>query len=236
MARLEKGNNGFYFYSKEVTPISGRAKWAKVNVPDTKFNSDGVYSVSLVVSPEDAEPLIERLEEIRKENKEGYTKNSKGKKIRWNPHFKEEMENKGTKEDPDYQPTGNYEFSFKLKAKKKNYKTGNLYDTKVVVVDAKGKPIEKALEIGNGSLIKVAFIPSPYYTAAVGGGVSKELFAIQILDLVEFNQAGGGDVTDLFGEEEGFTYDDAGEDVFDEDTIQEEEEVTEEVDDDDEDF
>ena len=106
--------------------------------------------------------------------------------------------------DDDGNETGDLEFKFKQKAVVTSKKTGKSYEIKPKVFDAKGQPITKPLPLGNGSTIKVAFEPSPYFVAATKVvGVSLRGFDIQVIDLVEYG-AGTGSV---FGAEEGFELD-----------------------------
>lgn len=49
-------------FTKFVTP-KGVAGYPKLLVPDTKFNADGVYTVTLTMGPAEAQPLIDKINE-----------------------------------------------------------------------------------------------------------------------------------------------------------------------------
>jgi hypothetical protein len=100
--------------------------------------------------------------------------------------------------DGDGNETGEVEFNFKQKAVIKT-RRGPM-EKKPAVFDAKGKPITDAVDVGNGSTIKVAYEPFPYYTAMAGAGVSLRLVASQLINL----QASGNDFS--FGVEEGYEF------------------------------
>ncbi len=82
--------------------------------------------------------------------------------------------------------TGDVTFTFKSSKQPKLY-------------DAKGNPIKKNINVGNGSTVKSAVSMGAYKTGVVCG-VSAYLDAVQIIDLVEF----GANKT-LFTSEDGFT-------------------------------
>ena len=65
-------------------------------------------------------------------------------------------------------------------------------------------PIDEAPEIGNGSKVKVKMFVNPYYMPTTNQiGVSLNLEAIKVYELVEYGKGGGGgeDFDDLDGAE-----------------------------------
>ena len=46
--------------------IQGKAMWAKVHDPDTKFDQNGIYSVSVLVLQEEAQEMCEHLDGLAK--------------------------------------------------------------------------------------------------------------------------------------------------------------------------
>jgi hypothetical protein len=87
--------------------------------------------------------------------------------------------------------TGNIVFKFKSKRQPKLY-------------DAKGKVITKNLQVASGTVAKVATAINPYATG-INVGVSLYLNDVQIIELVEYGKGS------LFGQEDGFEFDDDGE-------------------------
>jgi len=172
----------------------GQALWAKVFEPDTKFDSNGVYSVNLLIPELEAQELCEYLDKVVETKFEEEVKaNPKKRNILstrkgYDYHF-----------DKDGNKTDLLEFKFKLKAKVQT-RNGEMYEQKPVVVDAKRTPMNADTLIGNGSRIKVAFEPFPYVMASTKQvGVSLRLKGVQVIDLVEY-QSGGS----MFDEEDGF--------------------------------
>ena len=173
-----------------VTPI-GVAQYPYLTKPDTKFNPDGEYKVNLEIDSQDATEIMSFLDEQLALSVEKAKEENKGKKI------KEGDAPYSVNED-----TGKVTLKFKLKAKVTT-KSGETFDQKVAVFDAKGKPITETPYIGGGSKMKVSFEVIPFYTALVGAGVSLRVRAVQIIELHEYS--GGASAGAFgFGEEDGY--------------------------------
>jgi hypothetical protein len=67
-------------YVKIVSP-EGVSKYAWLTQPDTKFDKDGHYKVNLVVSAEEAQPLIKQIDDEMKKSLELAKEKNKGKLI-----------------------------------------------------------------------------------------------------------------------------------------------------------
>lgn len=176
-----------------VSP-KGIASYPYLTEPDTKFNPDGDYKVSLIVAGDDANKIINFLTEQHKDAVAKAKKDNAGKRVKEGdlPFF----------ENDDNTVT----FKFKLKAKV-TPKNGKPFEQKPALFDAKGKPLTSEPKIGGGSVIKVSYEVVPYYTAVAGAGVSLRLKAVQIIELKEYS--GGSTAENYgFGEEEGFEADD----------------------------
>lgn len=177
-----------------VSP-KGIASYPHLTKPDTKFNTEGEYKVSLIVSGGDASKAIDFLTEQHTAAVSKAKKENAGKRVKESglPFI----------ENDD----GTVTFKFKLKAKV-TPKKGDPFEQKPALFDAKGKPLTGEPKVGGGSVIKVSYEVVPYYTAIAGAGVSLRLRAVQIIELKEYS--GGGNAESYgFGEEEGF---EAGED------------------------
>ena len=195
---------------------SGRAKWSKVLTPNMKFADDkkpyGTFEQDLILTQEAATPLIRLLTDLDNANfaqaasdalKSHQEKGGKGvfkdaadfarkKKIERNPlPFKPEV-------DENLEETGGIVFKFKEDAKWVRKSDGKEWDMTPKVVNAKNKPWDNSIEIGNGSIIKVAYEVSPYTKPCCG--VSIKLRGVQVINLVEY---GGGRDSEFFSEEEG---------------------------------
>ena len=176
-----------------VSP-KGIASYPYLTNPDTKFNPDGEYKVSLIVAGDDASKVIDFLTEKHKAAVAQAKQENAGKRVK-------EGELPFIENDD-----GTVTFKFKLKAKV-TPKKGDPFEQKPALFDAKGKPLTGETKVGGGSTIKVSYEVVPYYTAIAGAGVSLRLKAVQIIELKAYS--GGGNAESYgFGEEEGFEADD----------------------------
>lgn len=139
--------------AKFKTP-KGTAVWPWFSVPDTRYNADGVYKTDLILSKEEAKPLMAKAKEIYIEEF--------GEKATSSAHwpFKFDEENGGV--------------VFRAKSSKKP-----------VLYDGKGSVINDTLNVGTGSVIKLAGVMSTY-DAGGNKGVTMYLNAAQIIKLEEF--------------------------------------------------
>ena len=147
-----------------VTP-AGTLSWPWIAKPDTRYNAEGVFKTSMVLSEDAAKPLMAMCEEV-------YVAEYGAAKLKKaNMPWDEEADANGN-------PTGNIVFKFKSKRQPKLY-------------DSKGKVIAKVLKVASGTTAKIATALNPYSTG-INTGVSLYLNDIQILELVEFGGGAGG--------------------------------------------
>ena len=179
---------------------AGTAQYPRLTTPDTKFKADGEYKVTLVLPGAEAAPLIdlidkamdESLTKARMEN----PKKAKSIKAATDKPYKAVTDDEGN-------DTGDVKFNFKMAAKVTSKKTGQSWEQKPALVDAKLNKLVNP-KIGGGSKVKVKFELYLFYTALVGAGVSLRMLAVQVLDLVEYsrNDAAGFDSEDGYEAEE----------------------------------
>lgn len=179
--------------TRYVTP-SGTAQYPYLIKPDTKFNPDGEYKISLEIPAADAAKTVAFLDEQLEASIAKAKKDNAGKKI------KEGDAPYAVNED-----TGAVTVRFKLKAKV-TPKNGDPFEQKPAIFDAKGKPVTDS-KVGGGSTVKVAYEIIPYYTAIAGAGISLRMKAVQIINLVEFSGGAGADAFG-FGKEDGYEAED----------------------------
>lgn len=193
---------------KGTTP-KGVASWPRLHEPDVKFKAEGEYSIKLKLSGAPAAELVTIIDE---QHQASYETNKKAiaeaKAKEKNPKKRAEIPERA---DVPYkelyendEPTGEFEFNFKMKASGVSKKTGKPWARKPGVFNAKGKPLstEEKAKVGGGSVVKVAYEITPFYTAALGAGVSLRLEAVQILELKSFGDRSAGAFG--FGEEDGY--------------------------------
>ena len=150
--------------------------WPKLLEPDTKF--DPAFSTGVRFDSEESEEFeaFNDLWDSVRDNfiaaveKGQYVKKPKGG---WK---KAELNTREVDEDDDNNP------AIFVNAKKKatDYK-GN--DVSLVVVDAARNPVPRTTSVGGGSVANVVCTIRPYYTPALGFGVSIRLEAVQLLKL-----------------------------------------------------
>jgi hypothetical protein len=181
--------------AKTLPVMKGKALWAKVFTPDTKFDSDGIYSIDVVIPEEDAQEVCEYLEGLRDERlAEEVKANPKAKSLSARPVYELDL-------DQDGNETGNYKFKVKLKATVRG-RDNQTYTQRPIVVDSKRSPMTEETLIGNGSIVKVAYEPHPYVMASNKQvGVSLRLKGVQVLQLVEYGNKGAAS---MFDEEDGY--------------------------------
>lgn len=177
------------------TTPAGIAQYPYLTKPDTKFNPDGEYKISLEIPGAAAQDIVTFLDEQFAASVAKAKKENAGKKIK--------------EGDVPYsidEDSGKVTVRFKLKAKV-TPKQGDPFEQRPAIFDAKGKPMGADAKIGGGSKVKVAYELVPYYTAIAGAGVSLRLKAVQVIDLVEFSGGASADAFG-FGEEEGYEAED----------------------------
>lgn len=197
-------------HEKFTTP-RGIAKYPRLNEPDTKFDAEGVYTTKLVLPGELAQPVIDKLKAVAavalkdaktqleaelaeaKGEKKGKLKKQRAELKQADMPFKPVF-------DDDGNETGSFEFNFKMKAKRTDKKTQKVIEMAPAFFDAQGVKLKTAPSVWGGTEMKVSCQLVPFYTAAVGAGVSLRLRAVQIIKLVS---GGGGNAQDHgFGAEE----------------------------------
>lgn len=210
----------------EFVSPRGTFRYPKLNEPDYGTENfpkpDGEYSVRLILTEADAQPLVDQLqphldaavEEAQAKFKElPVATRKKLKEVTVNDLYQIEY-------DPETEEaTGNVIFKFAMKASGKT-KDGKEWSRKPAIFDSKGKRLAKPEPIWGGTEGKVAFEVRPYFIAGTGAaGLKLGLNAVQIIELVS---GGGRDAEGYgFGAEDGYEAGD-NEDAEDNGTFQDE--------------
>lgn len=208
-----------------LTSDKGTFKYPRLNEPDfgtEKYpKPDGAFSTKLVMTQAEADAFVARkfkalegksLADLHAEAIEAGKTAFKELKVDVRKKLKQVTENpiyKTIYDEETEEATGNVEFSFSMKYKVDEWKSGKKTGKKVtkscVIFDAKGIRMAKAPNIWGGTIGKVSFTPSAYWVAGTGAaGLSLNLNAVQIISLV----SNGEKTADQygFGEEEGYEY------------------------------
>ena len=86
-----------------------------------------------------------------------------------------------------------------MKARGVNRKTKEPFSQRPALFDAKKNPINpSSCNIWGGSKMKIAYFLRAYYSPALGAGVTSQIKAVQVIELVESKQQ------DLFTKEDGY--------------------------------
>jgi hypothetical protein len=197
----------------KVNTPKGIAKYPWLNTPNTTFDSNGVYKVSLLLQANSAEAeslinqidgwLEESYQQARTDVQKQYdaaiaagkgaeaakrkTELSQIKKAA--PPYAVELDKNSGEE------TGQIEFKFKLKAQVTSRKTGKVIQMSPKLFDAAGQPLKDTAIFG-GSVIKVNFTPNyTYMPSTKEAYVSLRLNAVQVIELV----SGLGATADSYG-------------------------------------
>ena len=211
------------------TSFKGTFKFPSIDKPDygSKDHPDpaGSYRVKLVgkLSDPDVQKMLEKLKpyyDQAKPNAEAAFKALKPESrkklgaVKMNPLYTELLD-KETEE-----PTGEIEFSFKMKASgeyKKGPKAGEKWTRKPDVFDAKANKMSRVPPIWGGTVGRVSFEigvnyetgePGYFISGTGAGGLKLALVGVQILELV---QGGERDASAHgFGSEDGYEADQGG--------------------------
>jgi hypothetical protein len=191
----------------QITP-AGRALYPKLNEPDNKFKAEGEYSVKLLLTEAEARPILEKCQELRQQAfVEEFERQCEARPKFNRDKIKAELKlaDLGIKPyaDPETgEETGDYVITFKMAASGVSKKTEKPWTRRPKLFDSANQPLDPAkVAIWSGSVLKVAYSLSPFYTGAVGAGASIRLEAVQVIKLVS---GGGQDATDYgFATEEG---------------------------------
>jgi hypothetical protein len=164
----------------------GEALYPHLNRPDVKFNEAGEYKVTLKIPEAKAKSMIASYEKAIQDSISEAEQKLNGKKVKLAPK-------------PFSVEDGYALFKYKMKATGVNRKTKEPFSQRPALFDAKKNPLNPSTcNIWGGSKLKIAYNLRAYYSPALGAGVTAQLKAVQIIELVEGKQL------DLFSKEDGF--------------------------------
>ena len=172
----------------DATNISelGEAIYPHLNRPDVKFNENGEYKVNLKIPEDKAKGMIAIYEKAIQDSISEAEAKLNGKKVKLAPK-------------PYSIENGQEVFKYKMKATGINRKTKEPFSQRPALFDAKKNPLNpSSCNIWGGSKMKIAYVLRSYYSPALGAGVTAQLKAVQIIELVEGKQL------DLFAKEDGY--------------------------------
>lgn len=190
----------------KLTTPTGTAFYPKIHTPDTKFTPEGVFECAVILTEEEAQPLIEKLTKFSADAVEAEKKSimadtsvPMGKRTQKVSSLKvADIPVKTLYDDETGEPTGMVSIKFKMKASYKD-KSGNTKHQKPSLFDASKppKPLSPDVQVWGGSQVRVAGEATVYNTAALGMGISLRLSAVQVIKLV--SGSGEGATADSYG-------------------------------------
>lgn len=163
-----------------ITP-KGECYYAFLRKPEMYEGNEIGYSIQIKMSEKDAQEFEDMLLTALEDAKDSFELKA-GKK--WS---KEPSIGKHTLKD------GSVVFKFKAKTEMKS-KTGEIKKRTILVVDAFNHPI-KAEDLGNGSIVKIAYAAAPYWMNNNVNGMALYLRGVQVLKYVPF----GGNTAEGLG-------------------------------------
>lgn len=190
-----------------VSPV-GTAVFPYLTQPDTRFNSDGVFTVDLSIPKELAQEFIDRLEgsldSYFKTELNTTQQMTLAKKPVFNVEYTRPEYPDGASDEEREQikaahvpeETGNVLFRIKMNAKftKRN---GQIVEQQPIVVDAdSGERITENVWMGSTIRVKGQIVPYVNNAAQVAG-LSLRLKAVQVIELVSGSGEGSGFWTDF---------------------------------------
>lgn len=176
-------------FTTGVTP-KGSLLFPHIYEPETYEGKDVGFTVNIKFDQKETDALIAVIDEELEKAKHSI-KLKPGQKWSAEPFL-------GYKEDKD----GDIVFKFKANSHYQT-KSGEIHKVTIPVFDAHGTPIKDPLNIGNGTIAKVAYTLVPYWISKVVNGIKLRLDAVQIIDLKEYGQKDAQGFG--FGSEEGFS-------------------------------
>lgn len=210
-------------YPKFITPKAPFI-WPKLTEPDYKFAAEGKYEVKINLDLNDAtvkaflaklQPVYEAALASTKEEYKALPVAKRKELEAQRGGFSVRPLYKTLYDEETEKETGFGQFAFSMKASgvyRSGKKQGQTWNRKPVLFDAAGNPMLKAPQIWNGTIGKVGFEAAPSFMPKDGqGGLKFYLTSAQIIELRSGGERSASDYG--FGKEEGYTHEDAEDDV-----------------------
>lgn len=191
----------------------GIAKYPYLTKPDTQYNPEGDFKVSIILEGQDAQDLKQKIDAALADHVANVQR-EKGEEVSAaKPPYSVMIDRETGK------PSGEIRFNFKQKAvikyTDKKTKQKKVISVQPPVVDSLNQTIPNTVNVGSGSRIRVKAAIKPYKTP-LGVGVSLRLLATQVRELIEYVPQGGATGFDTIEGGfvvEGFDADDSGSDL-----------------------
>lgn len=130
---------------KALTPV-GVAAWPWLNRPKTIHTPEGTYEVEILLSPEEAQPMVDKMDALAEAYQGKYGK-ADVVSCAYREHTEKDL-------DGNEVPTGLISIKAKMKAVRK-VGNGQTIEQKPKIVDAKTNPMVPVPSIGAGTRLRV---------------------------------------------------------------------------------
>lgn len=158
--------------NQNYVTCKGKAIYPHLRTPDTFEGNDLGFTIRLMPSVEDAQKFEEFLR-------------SELDKTASLPEFAgKNLNDRNALIGMSETQEGDTVFKFKTKSTYKT-KSGDIMNRVIPIYDSQGKPLPKNVDVGHGSIVKVAFSIHPYYKTKTIKGLTLYLNAVQVLEMVE---------------------------------------------------
>jgi hypothetical protein len=205
---------------KYISP-RGIAMHPWLTKPDTKFNADGDFKVTLRVPGDQAEAFIALIDATTESYRATAMEKLKDPKVKASFKKAGKLKEDGSPVihtpysdalDDNGDPTGEIDFAFKCPAKGSDKTTGKTWTNKIAMFDA-GKKELTGVQVWGGSEMKVRCTMNPYITTLAGLGTSLRLDAVQIFKLSQGSGASAAGFEVEEGEEIASSSDESSDDT-----------------------
>lgn len=178
------------------TPKCKADGYVNLTKPDTKYKPEGEFKIKVLI-PASAPGAVEMYEMIAEAAAAEVAKQEK--RLKTDAEFRKKCKGAIKVADlPFYHDTEEdvFAYTFKTKASyvsKKQETLGDVITRVVPIFDIKNKryPADKVPKFGAGSDVRIAYTVSPFFTTAVGAGVSLRLESVKLIKAQEFTGGGG---------------------------------------------
>ena len=168
-----------------ITTSVGTAQYPWVNTPSTKFLPEGEYTCNIILTKQEGESIIKKIQPILDKKLQDQEEES-GKKVK-------------TFDLPVQLEGDTYILKAKMKPVNGVYKDGTKFTNSLGLFDSKGNPWDREVIIKGGSKVRLNVRPRAWFSPLLGVGISLDLLGVQVIELAD------GELSSQAAEAFGFT-------------------------------
>jgi len=168
-----------------ITTSVGTAQYPWVNTPSTKFVPEGEYTCNIILTKQEGESIIKKIQPILDKKLQDQEEES-GKKVK-------------TFDLPVQLEGDTYILKAKMKPVNGVYKDGTKFTNSLGLFDSKGNPWDREVIIKGGSKVRLNVRPRAWFSPLLGVGISLDLLGVQVIELAD------GELSSQAAEAFGFT-------------------------------